>query len=55
MPKIDWKHGNIKEVAKVFHTFGMNNIVYETYPHSVVFFSDGFWVATYNYPKEGEK
>jgi hypothetical protein len=51
MPKVDWKHGNIKEVAQIFHTNGMTNITYETTSNSVVFFCDGFWVATYNYKK----
>ena len=47
---INWKEGNIKEVAKVFHKHNnINNITYETTPNSVVFYSDGFFVASYNY------
>ena len=45
----NWKHGNIKEVARILHSYGNNNITYDTTPNSVVFYSDGFFVASYNY------
>jgi len=53
---VDWKHGRIKEVARVFHERnGINNITYETHPNSVIFLSNGFFVATYNYKKRRYK
>jgi len=47
---IDWKHGKIKEVARIFHEkFGISNITYETTPNSVVFLCDGFFLALFKY------
>jgi hypothetical protein len=49
---VNWLHGRIKEVARVFHNRGINSISYETTPNSVVFFCEGFWLATYKYRGE---
>ena len=47
---VNWLHGRIEEVASVFHyRNNINNITYETTPNSVVFLSDGFFLAYFEY------
>jgi len=48
---VNWQHGRIKEIARIFHEkFGLCNITYETSLSSVVFFCDGYFLALYEYP-----
>ena len=46
---VDWKHGNILEVARILHSYGNNNITYETTPNSVIFLSEGWFLAYFEY------
>ena len=47
---VDWKEGNIKEVARVFHMRNnVNNITYDILPNAVVFYSNGFFLAYFDY------
>jgi len=47
---VDWKEGNIKEVARVLHEQGnINDITYLTTPNSVIFLSDGWFVGCFEY------
>lgn len=45
---VNWMHGRIKEVARIFHEkFGLCNVTYQTTPSSVIFFCDGYFLAMY--------
>ena len=47
---VNWKHGNILEVARILHEkYNVGNITYETSPSSVIFLSDGFFFAYFEY------
>jgi len=47
---VNWLHGRIKEVARIFHEkYNVSNITYETSPSSVIFLSDGFFLAYFEY------
>ncbi|MFW9971920.1 MAG: hypothetical protein ACFFDF_17155 [Candidatus Odinarchaeota archaeon] len=51
---INWKEGNIKEVARVLHESGnISNITYEIHSNSVIFLSDGFFLAYFKYENGG--
>lgn len=42
--KIDWKEGNIKQVARAYHEiFGITNITYVISSNSVIFLADGYF------------
>lgn len=46
---VNWLEGRIKEVARVFHEkWNVNNITYEIKPNSVVFLSDGYFLAYFD-------
>jgi len=56
MNPINWLEGRIKEVARVLHESGNNNnITYEIKPNSVIFLSDGYFLAYFEYKKEVKK
>ena len=57
MTEVDWKHGNIEEVAKALHEkYNLSNITYQTGKNVVIFLSDKFFVGAYYYfPHESVK
>ena len=50
MESINWLEGNIKEVARAYHELlGVCNITYDKTPSRVVFYSDGYFLASHSY------
>ena len=47
--KINWKWGNVMEVANVFGNQGVENITFELTDDSVIFLSDGWYLTSFSY------
>ena len=46
--KTNWLEGRVKEVASLYHDlFGCKNITYHLLPDRVIFYSNGYFLASH--------